>query len=119
MKKLLRKNCTCYLKLQTIIQPHRFFITSNKLIKDEWWKNKGDIFAVGLHKVISNSGTSWLRVLSSIIFFILVVFLGYEDFSSSVNTAIQLIDSLGMFKTDNDIYEKHQAVGFVIRIITM
>ncbi len=84
---------------------------------------------MGLHQLISKSGTSWLRVLASIILFTLIIFLGYEyfndfmhlkdGFTCSINTAIQLIDPLGMFKADNDIYEKHQAIGFVIRIITI
>ena len=99
------------------------------MIKEDWWRNIGTIFTVGLHKWISKSGTSWLRVFFWILFFIIFIFISYEyihdfvtikeGFYPSLNKAIELIDPLKMFKIDDKTYEGHSALGFGIRLITI
>lgn len=119
-------------KQHNIIEANKFFVFEQEKYYDElnWFKNFGNKFVVGLNKLISNHQTSWLKVLFGIVFYTVMVFIGYEYFIdnyqtlkqgilASVNKSIELVDPLSMFKKDNEVFKDKQALGFIIRVLSL
>lgn len=117
-----QKNVTESNKYFEMEQKHYF----KELIKDGWYNNLGGIISVGLHRLISKSGTSWGRVLFWILIFsILVLYFkdgiphNYETLLNVPNRAIELINPLNVFKKDYNLYDGQEFWAMLVRIITI
>lgn len=118
-------------KQNNITESNKYFVIEQSLYLDElksedWWSHKGRIFTVSLHKLISNSGTSWIKVLFWIVFFALLVLVLHdgmpqdrESIMNIPNRAIDLINPMNIFKRDYSVYDNQVFLGAVVRVISM
>lgn len=118
-------------KQNNITEANKYFVIEQSLYLDElrsedWWSHKGRIFTVALHKLISNSGTSWIKVLFWLLLFALTVLLLHDGIPQSrevllniPNRAVELINPMLIFKRDNTLYEGQDFWGMVVRVIAM
>ncbi len=118
-------------KQNNITEANKYFVIEQSLYLKElqsegWWSHKGTIFTVALHKLISNSGTSWIKVLLWIIVFALLVLVLYdgipqtqEAWRNIPNRAVELINPLSIFRRDYHLYEGHAFWAMVVRVISM
>ncbi len=118
-------------KQNNITEANKYFVIEQSLYLKElqsegWWNHKGTIFTVGLHKLISNSGTSWIKVLLWIIFFALLVLVLHDGIPQTPeawydipNRAVELINPLSIFRRDYHLYEGHAFWAMVVRVISM
>jgi uncharacterized protein YjbI with pentapeptide repeats len=116
-------------KQNNITEANNYFVIEQSLYLDElksedWWSHKGKIFTVALHKLISNSGTSWIKVFFWIMLFALVVLilhdgipLDKESILNIPNRAISLINPMNIFRRGLNLYEGHEFWGMIVRVI--
>ncbi len=96
------------------------------------------IFVLRLNKLISNFGNNWIKVLGWIFIFAFLVLLLHdylpcwsECFTikfecvkgllsmQTLNRMIELINPINMFKNSNTLYQGHEFMGMIVRIITI
>ncbi len=118
-------------KQNNITEANKYFVIEqslylDELISEDWWSHKGRIFTVALHKLISNSGTSWIKVLFWLLAFALLVLLLHDGFPQDKETlinipnrAVELINPMNIFKRDYHLYEGHDFWGMVVRVVAM
>lgn len=130
-------------KQNNILEANKYFSFEQELYLKElkqkgFWNNKGAIFTIWLHKLISNSGTSWLKVLFWISMFSFLVLLWHDylpciqEYISNkkecqnnllswetLDRMVELINPANMFKNTNKLYQDNEFAGMIIRIITL
>jgi len=118
-------------KQNNITEANKYFVIEqslylNELISEDWWSHKGRIFTLALHKLISNSGTSWIKVFFWILLFALLVLLLHDGFPQTKeailnipNRAVELINPMNIFKRGHNLYEGNDFWGMVVRVIAM
>jgi hypothetical protein len=130
-------------KQNNITEANKYFkfeqdLYLHELLTDGLFQNIGTIFAVGLHKLISDSGTSWSKVLFWIITFSFIVLILHDYipcwqecltskteclkglFSwDTLNRMVELINPANMFKNTNILYQDKEFIGMIVRIITL
>jgi len=111
-----------------IIESNKFFVFEQEKYYDElsWLNNFGNKFVVGLNKLISNHQTSWLKVLSWIVIFSLLIYYMHEDIPQTKevwfnlpNRAVELLDPLKIFKNDDETDKEKELWGFLTRVFTL
>ena len=118
-------------KQNNITEANKYFVIEqslylDELISEDWWSHKGRIFTLALHKLISNSGTSWIKVLLWILLFSLLVLVLHDGFPydketllNIPNRAVDLINPMNIFKRGYTLYEGQAFWGMVVRVIAM
>jgi len=118
-------------KQNNITEANKYFVIEqslylDELISEDWWSHKGRIFTVALHKLISNSGTSWIKVLFWLLLFAVTVLLlhdGIPQDSTALlnipNRAVELINPMNIFKRGYSLYKGHDFWGMAVRVIAM
>jgi len=118
-------------KQNNITEANKYFVIEqslylDELISEDWWSHKGKIFTVALHKLISNSGTSWIKVLFWLILFALGVLLLHDGIPQDTETllnipdrAVALINPMNIFKRGYSLYEGNDFWGMAVRVIAM
>ncbi len=118
-------------KQNNITESNKYFVIEqslylDELISEDWWSHKGKIFTVALHKLISNSGTSWIKVLFWLILFALLVLVIHDGIPTDKesildipNRAVSLINPMNIFKRGQNMYEGHDFWGTLVRVISM
>ena len=118
-------------KQNNITEANKYFVIEQSLYLDElksedWWSHKGRIFTVALHKLISNSGTSWIKVFFWVLLFALLVLVLHDGFPQDretllniPNRAIDLINPMNIFKRGYTLYEGQAFWGMIVRVIAM
>ncbi len=118
-------------KQNNITEANKYFVIEQSLYLDElksedWWSHKGRIFTVALHKLISNSGTSWIKVFFWVLLFALLVLVLHdgvpqdkETLLNIPNRAIDLINPMNIFKRGYTLYEGQAFWGMIVRVIAM
>ena len=116
-------------KQNNITEANKYFVIEQSLylkeLKSEsWWSHKGTILTVALHKWVSNSGTSWIKVLMWIMLFALTVLVFYDGLPRDMETilhipdrAIELVNPLNIFKRGYNLYEGHEFWAMIVRVI--
>ncbi len=118
-------------KQNNITEANKYFVIEqslylDELISEDWWSHKGRIFTLALHKLVSNSGTSWIKVLLWILLFALLVLVLHDGFPQDKETlldipnrAVDLINPMNIFKRGYTLYEGQAFWGMVVRVIAM
>jgi len=118
-------------KQNNITEANKYFVIEQSLYlkelkSEDWWSHKGRIFTLALHKLISNSGTSWIKVLLWLLLFALMVLLLHDGIPQTQeailnipNRAVELINPMNIFKRGYNLYEGNDFGGMVVRVIAM
>jgi uncharacterized protein YjbI with pentapeptide repeats len=116
-------------KQNNITEANKYFVIEQSLYlkelkSEDWWSHKGTIFTVALHRWVSNSGTSWIKVLFWIILFALAVLVLYDGIPHDTETilnipdrAIELVNPLNIFKRGYNLYEGHEFWAMLVRVV--
>lgn len=118
-------------KQNNITEANKYFVIEQALYlkelkSEDWWSHKGKIFTVSLHRIISNSGTSWIKVLFWVLLFAILVLILHDGLPKNKETiidipnrAMDLINPMNIFKRGYSLYEGQAFFGALVRMISM
>jgi len=99
------------------------YVDINSLLN--FFLNK-NYFVTTVSKYVSNFGTNWVKVLGWIILFSITILIIHDGFPSNKETllnmpnrAMELINPLNVFKKDYNLYDGHEFLAMIVRIITV